>query len=124
MPVAEARVQTADPDKYLSRLCRHASKMGGFRHHRPRAHGGGDAPPDIEQVEWSGPHGRLRLSGGQCTLRSSPGTLTLRAEAAQAVDLARITALVTARLERFGRRERLEVNWHPVVPGPLDQDDA
>ena len=123
MPAAEAYVQTADPGKYLIRLCRHASKMGGPRHYRPRSHGSGDVSPDMQPVEWSGTHGKLLLNWGQCTIQASPGTLALRAEAADQENLTRIQELVTARLERFGRREQLEVIWHQV-PEPVDQDGA
>jgi hypothetical protein len=127
MPTAEAHVQTAEPGKYLIRLCSHASKMGrplghrplGHRPlgHRPGAHDG-DAPPAIEQAEWSSTRGMLRLSWGQCTMSVSPGTLTLRAQAADAEALVRIQDLVTGRLERFGRRERLEVTWQQVPEPP------
>ncbi|MDQ2810712.1 MAG: DUF2218 domain-containing protein [Actinomycetota bacterium] len=119
MLAAEAHVQTADPGKYLIRLCSHASKMGRPLRHRPRAHGGGGGPPTMQQVEWSSTHGTLRLSWGQCTMSVSPGTLTLRAEAADAEALVRIQELVAGRLERFGRPEHLEVIWQqvPLAPG-------
>jgi len=56
MPVAEAHVQTADPGKYLIRLCSHASKMGRPLRHQPRVHGAAGTPPDM-QVEWSSTQG-------------------------------------------------------------------
>ena len=82
-----------------------------------------DVSPDMQPVEWSGTHGKLLLNWGQCTMQASPGTLALRAEAADQENLTRIQELVTARLERFGRREQLEVIWHQV-PEPVDQDGA
>jgi hypothetical protein len=45
-------------------------------------------------------------------MRASPGLLAIRAEAADEESLHRIQDLLTARLERFGRREHLAVNWH------------
>lgn len=110
MPTAEARVQTDDPSRYLIRLCQHASKMSSHLRHRPRTHDGG-APPDMRHAEWSGTDGTLTLNGGQCTLQASPGTLTLRAEAADEENLRRIQDLITGRLEKFGRREHLTVTW-------------
>ena len=37
MLTAEAIVQTDHPDRYIARLCKHASKMSGRLVHRPRA---------------------------------------------------------------------------------------
>jgi hypothetical protein len=56
-------------------------------------------------------------------MQASPGALALRAEAADQENLTRIQELVTARLERFGRREQLAVIWRQV-PEPVDQDGA
>jgi hypothetical protein len=122
MLTAEADVQTEDPGRYLARLCRHASQMGKQLRHRPRAHGGGGAPPEMRHVEWSGTHGSLILDWGQCTLQATPGTLSLRAEAADEQNLTRIQDLVAGRLEKFGRRDRLKVTWQrthdpQVAPG-------
>src|ERR1035438_7470724 len=111
MLIAEAHVQTEDPGRYLARLGRHASQMGKPLRHRPRAHDGGGAPPEIRHVEWSDTDGSLILNWGQCTLRATPGTLRLRAEAADEENLTRIQDLVAGRLERFGRRDRLTVTW-------------
>jgi hypothetical protein len=116
MPTAEAHVQTGNPSRYLIRLCQHASKMGGRQRHRPRTHDGGGAPPDIQRAEWTDADGKLVLSWGQCTLHAAPGTLTLRAEAADQESLSRIQDLVAARLEKFGRREHLTVTWQPAQP--------
>jgi hypothetical protein len=110
MLTAETHVQTEDPGRYLKRLCQHASKMGSRLRHRPVTHSGG-APPEMPQTEWSGTNGRLVLDWGQCTLQAAPGTLTLRAEAADEDSLARIQDLVAGRLEKFGRREHLTVTW-------------
>ena len=48
--------------------------------------------------------GRLRADPG-------PGRLTVRAEAADQESLRRIQDLLTARLQKFGRREHLTVDW-------------
>ena len=114
MLIAEAHVQTEDPERYLARLGRHASEMGKHLLHQPRTHDGGDAPPEIRRVEWSDRSGALILNWGQCTLQAVPGTLRLRAEAADEENLTRIQDLVAGRLEKFGRREQLKVTWHRV----------
>jgi hypothetical protein len=118
---AEARVRTEKPGRYLTQVCRHASQMGGRLRHRPRSHGRGDTRPEMRHVEWSETSGSLVLNWGRCTLQAAPGTLTLRAEAADEENLTRIQDLVTERLETFGRREHLRVAWRqtpaPGIPG-------
>ncbi len=109
MPAIEARVQTRDASRYLTRLCQHAGKMRGRLAHQPGRHSRGGAPPEILTAEWSDTGGILTLSFGRCTLRAADGVLTIRAEASSAEDLARIQELITRRLEGFGRRERLTV---------------
>ena len=44
-------------------------------------------------------------------MRASPGLLAVRAEAADEQSLRRIQDLLTARLQKFGRREQLTVTW-------------
>ncbi len=118
MPAAEARIPTPNAERYLTRLCQHAAKMGSSLHHRPRGHAGGDAPPEIRRAECSGGDGLLVLNGGQCILRASGDTLTLRAEAGSEDDLTRIQDLITARLRKFGHREHLAITWRSfLAPG-------
>jgi len=62
-------------------------------------------------VECSGTEGTVSLNCGQWTMRALPGLLAVRAEAADEQSLQRIQDLLTARLEKFGRREHLTVNW-------------
>ena len=114
MFTAEADIQTEYDARYLARLCGHAGKMGtaGPRlGHRPRSHARGGAPPEIRQVECSETEGTVSLDCGQWTMRASPGLLAVRAEAADQENLRRIQDLLTARLQKFGRQERLTVNW-------------
>jgi hypothetical protein len=44
-------------------------------------------------------------------MRALPGLLAIRAEAADEESLGRIKDLLTARLQKFGRREQLTVTW-------------
>ena len=113
MLTAEAVIRTEHPDQYLARLGKHAAKMGSGPRHRPRAHGGGQAPPRIETAEWSDTRGTVTLDWGRWTAEAVPGTLTLRAEAADAENLQKIQDMLTTRLQGFGRREHLTVTWQP-----------
>jgi hypothetical protein len=54
------------------------------------------------------------MNWGQWTMQATPGTLRLRAEAGSEENLRRIQDLVTARLEKIGRRDHLTVNWQPT----------
>lgn len=120
MPTAEALVRTDRPDRYVAQLCQHAGKMGSHLRHRPQAHGGGEAPPEIQHAECTGTDGVVVLNWGKWTMRAAPGCLTVRAEAADQESLRRIQEFVTARLEKIGRRDHLTVNWHPS-DAPADE---
>jgi hypothetical protein len=114
MLTAEADIQTEHAARYLARLCGHAGKMGTAGHrrgHRRPSHAPSDTPPEVRRVECSETEGTVSLNWGQWTMRALPGLLAVRAEAADEENLQRIQDLLTARLQKFGRREHLTVNW-------------
>jgi len=120
---AEAVIQTEHPERYLARLGTHAAKMRQHLGSRLRAHGSGQTPPEMQHAEWSATRGTVRLNWGGWTMQATPGTLTLRAEAADQASLQRIQDMLTTRLEKFGRREHLTVTWQKAAtpagePGP------
>jgi len=115
----QAVIQTADPARYIARLRRHTSRMGDHTHfgprhgRRPADPGSTHTPPRVTHDEWSGTHGAVTMNWGQWTVQAAPGTLTLHAEAADEENLKRIQEMLTSRLETFGRREHLRLNWQP-----------
>ena len=114
MLTTEADIQTEHAARYLERVCGHAGKMGAPSHrlgHRQPSPARGDGPPEVRHVECSGTEGTVILNWGQWTMQALPGLLAVRAEAADEDSLRRIQDLLTARLQKFGRRERLTVNW-------------
>jgi hypothetical protein len=113
MLTAEAVVQTPDPDRYLARLREHTGKMGTHLGHRPRRHASGGMPPEMRHAEWSANIGTVTMNWGQWTVQATAGTLSLRAEAADAENLRRIQDMLATRLEAFGRREHLMLTWQP-----------
>jgi hypothetical protein len=118
MLTSEAHVPTEHPSRYLAQLCRHAQQVHRVRH-MPRSHdgGGAQAPPRVQHVEWSQTHGIISFGWGQCTIQADPGTLILRAEAADEENLRRVQEIVAADIARFGRRDHLTVNWQrPATP--------
>jgi hypothetical protein len=117
MFTAEADIRTDHAARYLARLCGHASKMGTVGHrpgHRRPSHTPGDAPPEVRRVECSGTEGTVSLNCGQWIMRALPGRFAVRAEAADQENLRRIQDLLTARLQKFGRREHLTVTWQDI----------
>ena len=99
-----------------------AEQPGLHLRHRPR---GSHAPPEVRHAEWSDTEGTVTLNWGRWTLRAVGGTLRMRAEAADEQNLQRIQDLLTRRLEDFGRREHLTVNWQrpsaASQPSPVGQ---
>ena len=123
MLTAEATVETEHPSRYLVQLGQHAGKMGGHLRHRPLSHDGGAEPPEIRHAEWSETDGIVTLDLGRWTMHATPGELRLRAEADSEENLRRIQDLLTTRLEKIGRRDRLRVNWQVgVAPAVLPGD--
>ena len=112
MLAAEARIRTERPRRYLEQLFRHASHMrshptsGGHRHT--------DAPPIVQHAEWSETYGTARTNWGHWSAWAGADTLTVRVEAIEPIDLGRIQALVTTRLETIGRRDGLKVSWTSI----------
>ena len=114
MMTAEADIETEHAASYLARLCGHLGKMGTATHRlrdQSPARADGDGPPEVRRVECSGTEGTVSLDWGQWTMRAFPGRLAVRAEAADKESLQRIQDLLTARLQKFGRREHLTVTW-------------
>jgi hypothetical protein len=102
MLIAQARVETERPSRYLVQLCRHANHMNQAAPVRPemQAH-----------ARWSDAHGVISVGSGRCILRAEPGALLLRVEAPDEQTLRWVQHGVAHRLERFGRRDRLTVTW-------------
>ena len=122
MLIAEARVETDRPGRYLVQVCQHLSNRG--RHlgndngkrlrYRPGGHQGDHprpGPAEQVQVEWSETEGTVAFPAGQCVMRASGDALLLRAEATDAQTLEFIENLMTSHLDRFSRREPLAVTW-------------
>lgn len=109
MPRAEARIATAQPSRYLARLCQHATKVD----HKLRVRHGraGQQAPEVQGVEWNDHDAVLTLDRGTCTLHADGAILTVAVEAISESDLAAVQEIIVADLERFGRRDGLTVTW-------------
>ena len=49
-------------------------------------------------------------------MRATPGTLTLRAEAADEESLQRVQGIIARDIERFSKRNQLTVTWQRTQP--------
>jgi len=122
MPTSEAHLKTERADRYLNQLCEHAQKIHRLGH-RPRlhhSHPGGARPPAKVQVERSDTLATLDFGWGRCNVEASSDTLVLRAEAPDEDGLQRVQNIVAADIGRFGKRERLTVDWQ-CPPAPTVQ---
>jgi hypothetical protein len=110
MPTADAQIPTERASRYIDQLCRHLGQMSRMRHQIPTGHRG-QAPPPVQQVEWSETSGTISFSHGTCTLQATSTALTLRVDADDEDDLRRLQDGITRRLETIGRRDHLTVEW-------------
>jgi len=101
MPRAIANVQTTKPSPYLTQLCKHFSHQAG----------------DDFSVQFDDLRGEMRYRStrfGQQTIlldASADDLLVLTAVAETTDGLTDVERWVGSHLERFGRRDQLEVKW-------------
>jgi hypothetical protein len=88
---SEATVSTTKPAAYMRQLCKH------FGHRVPTA--------------YDDSTGRITFEFGSCELVAGSDQLTLLASATEPTELNRLKQVVGSHLERFGRRDELEVSW-------------
>ena len=112
MLTAEAHVSTERPRRYLEQLFQHASRM--TNHPTSGGHGHTDGTLAVQRAEWSERYGTARTSWGRWSAWAGTDGLTVRAEATDPINLSRIQALVTTRLETIGRRDGLKVSWKSI----------
>jgi len=85
-------VRTERPVPYMKQLCRH------FQHKL--------------EVSFDDDSGRIEFPSATCQLRPvSAGLLQIEVEAGTEADLDRAKDVVKRHLERFGRRDSLELEW-------------
>jgi len=92
--IATARVATAHARRYMTQLCKH----WGHKF----------------QVSYDENHGAIELPAGGCTMQADAEALTVRVEAREAADLARLEAVVEEHIKRFAFREELTFAWTPA----------
>ncbi|MDX8477953.1 DUF2218 domain-containing protein [Mesorhizobium sp. VK24D] len=120
MHTAEARASTDHAKHYLAQLCRHAGKMGQHASlgHSLRSHHAGEAPPPVLHVDWSETTGTIQFEEGKCILHASDNALLVRIEAATESALHRLQDGIVRRLETFGHREHVTVQWQASIFQP------
>jgi hypothetical protein len=117
VPTAQTRIRTPNAAAYLARLCEHLAKLASprrFPGHSLRPHAG-DQPPAVLHTEHTRDAGTITLTWGQLTLHATAEELTIRADAGTQGNLHRIQDMTAGRLQKFGRRERLDIQWTAVT---------
>jgi hypothetical protein len=91
--IAEARVSTSMPRRYLHQLCKH------FQHKLP-----------VTLDDWQG---RIEFAAGICELDAATigGVLQMRVTAAGETELAWLQDVVARHLERFAFRDEIKIQW-------------
>lgn len=108
MSIAEARIETERPSRYLVQLCKHASAIGRSHEH--------DRGVQVEAT-WSDSDGTITFTPwGRCTAHAEADALTLRVQAGKEEDLQAIQDIVTKHLRRFSRNE-LTATWQRTDTG-------
>lgn len=127
MPSVEARIPTDRATRYLEQLCSHLGALGHMRHvpasgHGGHGHGGQSGHgerseqgergvPQVVDIERSRDRAVIRFAGGCWDLTAGSEALVLRVEAETAASLEQLTAAITARIAKIGRRDGLKVTW-------------
>lgn len=109
MLMSEGRAATDRAERYLAQLCQHADRASHQGLHRHRQHG--TAHPRVHVVRRTGTTGDLVFGETTCGIEATAEGLILRIQATDLASLQRVRAVVSARLERFGRRDGLTVAW-------------
>jgi hypothetical protein len=92
MPIAKARVPTANAPKYVQQLCKHWS-------HRL-------------EVDLSDAKGLVRFPAGVVTLEAGPEALQVAIEGEESAEVERLKGVVATHLDRFAFREApLKFDW-------------
>lgn len=89
--IANAEIPTTNATKYLKWLCSH------FKIKVP--------------AEYTDTQGSVHFPFGECTMQASPEALTLHVEAATAEEFAILKEVVGGHLERFAKKEPIQVEW-------------
>jgi len=89
--ISQARVATANAQRYMTQLCKH------WGHKFP--------------VSYDTHRGAIELPSGGCTLEADAGALAIRVEAKEPKSLPRLEQVVEEHIRRFAFREELDFTW-------------
>ena len=114
--VAEGRVATADPQRYLESLCRQFSARA-------------DAKPENDaRVERNGPDATIDFGWARYEMTAGPTALALRVEATDDQALRQASELLRRHLEAHARDEPITLTWDrqdaPIADTDADMRDT
>lgn len=122
MPTSQTTIRLDRPSRYLVQFCKHATGMGrAGTGHQPRVHGSHTVPAadgvTISVQQQTDEHALVDIDPlGQITLHAESDTLTVTLQAADDEALRRLQDIVTRDLQRFGRRDHLQITWPDSPP--------
>ncbi|MBC7814249.1 MAG: DUF2218 domain-containing protein [Burkholderiales bacterium] len=89
--IAETNIQTAQASKYIKWLCGHFN-------HKAKA-------------EYDDQRGTVQFEFGHCEMQAQPDSLFIRVQADDAEAFERVKYVVGDHLERFAKKESIQVTW-------------
>jgi len=89
--VSQARVPTANAQRYMTQLCKHWGHKFSVSHDAHR--------------------GTIELPSGRCALEAEAVALAIRVEAKEPGGLPRLEQVVEEHIRRFAFREELDFTW-------------
>ncbi|WP_405133024.1 DUF2218 domain-containing protein [Nocardia sp. NBC_01388] len=113
MPIIEARITTAEPDRYLRQFRKHATAMASPRAHTMRMHGTNPIARGEVRLRVDATDTRTTIHfdpWGSCTISADKDLLVVRITATDDLALQQIRDTITRDLDRFGRGA-LTADW-------------
>lgn len=92
--IAEAHIETDKASKYLKWLCGHFGIKA--------------------KAEYDDTHGTVQFEFGDCEMQAHTSTLIIRVSANAEEPFSRIKFVVADHLERFGRKDSIQVIWEDI----------
>ena len=118
MTSIRGEIATPRASRYLVQLCSHAAAIAAGDHPLRPDHAGAAGRPTQLRAEWDDARGVLDFGAwGRAVLTADDAGLTVRIEASDDASLRAVQGTISRDLERFGRREQLQVIWQSA-PAP------
>lgn len=89
--IAESLIKTENASKYIKWLCSHFNIK--------------------TQAEWDDTQGQIHFPFGECLMQARPEAVFVQIETEDAEDFARLKFVVGDHIERFAKKDAVQVTW-------------